>query len=130
MFGGTIDDLPGGMEPHERFVRAAAFLKTLPEPKDHAEAAAYLYSVIRNVSQPFGTPARLGLGASPTNSTWWTSASDLKDRAFYFHWTCNPNVVRVSLDDVDFSPSGALRILDPGRTDLEGDVTNSFETLP
>jgi penicillin V acylase-like amidase (Ntn superfamily) len=53
-FGGSIDGLPGGVEPEDRFVRAATFLKTFPEPKDHVEAIAYMYSLIRNVSVPFG----------------------------------------------------------------------------
>jgi len=118
------------MEPHERFVRAAAFLKTLPEPKDSAEAVACLYSVIRNVSLPFGTPASFGTGSAPTLTTWWTSASDLKDRVFYFHWTCNPNIVRISLDKVDFSTEKPTRVLDPRQTDLAGDVTDKFVTVP
>jgi penicillin V acylase-like amidase (Ntn superfamily) len=125
LFGGSISELPGGVEPGDRFVRASTFLKTLPEPKDRSEAVAYLYSVIRNVSVPFGASYRSGPGAG-TYPTWWTSASDLKDQLFYFNWTSNPNVVWVNLNAVDFSAEKPLRFLDPRQTDLVGDVTEKF----
>ncbi len=127
-FGGKVDALPGGIEPAERFVRAAVFLKTLPEPKHHAEAVAYLFSVIRNVSAPFGAQALSG--PLPTMTTWWTTASDLKDRMFYFHWTSNLNVLRIDLNKVDFSPENRMKILDPQRIDLVGDVTDKFVAVP
>jgi len=111
-FGGTIEDLPGGVEPQDRFVRASTFLTTLPEPKDHNEAVAYLYSVIRNVSVPFGALYRSGPGAG-IYPTWWTSASDLKDRLFYFHWASSPNVAWVALNKVDFAAGEPIRYLDP-----------------
>ncbi len=128
-FGGTIEDLPGGVEPEDRFVRAATFLKTLPEPKDQAEALAYLYSVIRNVSVPFGALYGSGPGAG-TYPTWWTSASRLKDRLFYFNWTSNPNVVWVNLNKVDFAAEKPIKFLDPSKIDLVGDVTDKFVPAP
>jgi len=128
-FGGMIEDLPGGVEPKDRFVRAAAFLKTLPEPKNQTEAVAYLYSVIRNVSVPFGASYRSGPGAG-TYPTWWTSASDLKERIFYFNWTSNPNIVRVNLNKVDFAAGKPMSLLDPRQIDLVGDVTERFVPTP
>ena len=128
-FGGTIQRLPGGVEPLDRFVRASTFLKTLPEPKDQTEAVAYLYSVIRNVSVPFGASYRSGPGAG-TYPTWWTSATDLKDRLFYFNWTSNPNVVWVNLNEVDFGVEKPVRFLDPRQTDLVGNVTGKFVPAP
>lgn len=127
-FGGTLTDLPGGMEPAQRFVRAAAFLKTLSEPKDHAEAVAHLFSVIRNVSVPFVVQAESGRPA--TTPTWWTSVLDLTDRVFYFHWTLNLNPVRISLERIDFSADGGVRVLDPRPADLCGDVTDGFVPVP
>ena len=123
-FGGEVDSLPGGIEPAERFVRAAVFLKTLPDPKDHAEAVAYLTSVIRNVSVPFGalTPA----GPVPTMSTWWTTVLDLSDRVFYFHWTSNQKVLQIDLKKLNFSAERRMKALDPKRTDLVDDITEKF----
>ena len=89
---------------------------------------AYLFSLIRNVSAPFGAPELSG--PVPTMTTWWTTASDLKDRLFYFHWTSNLNVLRIDLDKVDFSAEKRMRILDPKRIDLMGDVTEKFVAAP
>lgn len=128
-FGGSIEELPGGVEPQDRFVRASTFLKTLPEPKDQIQAVAYLNSIIRNVSVPFGALYRSGPGAG-TYPTWWTSASDLKDPTFYFNWTSNPNTVWVSLNKVDFAAEKEIKILDPNQADLVGDVTEKFVPSP
>ncbi len=128
-FGGAIEELPGGVEPQDRFVRASAFLKSLPEPKDRNEAVAYLYSVIRNVSVPFGASYCSGPGAG-IYPTWWTSAIDLKDRVFYFNWTSNPNVIWVNLNSEDFSAGKPVTLLDPRHMDLVGDVTKKFVPVP
>lgn len=128
-FGGAIAELPGGNEPEHRFVRAMEFVRTLPEPKDQPEAMAYLFSVIRNVSVPFGAVYH-SLPGSPTYPTWWTSAADLTNRIFYFHLTHNPNAIRVALKDIDFAAGRPLSALDPGQIDLAGDVTNKFAPVP
>ena len=128
-FGGTVEELPGGVEPQDRFVRASTFLKTLPEPKDENEAVAYLYSLIHNVSVPFGASYRSGPGAG-TYPTWWTSACDLTDRLFYFNWTSNPNVVWVNLNKIDLAAGKPMKILDPRQIDLVGDVTEKFVPHP
>lgn len=127
-FGGIIREVPGGIEPEDRFVRAATFLRTLPEPKDPIEAVAYLYGVIRNVSVPFGALYGSVPGAG-TYPTWWTSASNLKDRIFYFDLTNNLRVLRVNLDKIDFSSEQPVKSLDPGRDDLPEDVTQRFEPV-
>ncbi len=127
-FGGTIEELPGGIEPLDRFVRAAAFLKTLPEPQDKTEAVAYLYSVIHNVSVPFGAVYR-SLPASSTYPTWWTSVSDLTNRIFYFHMTRSLNIIWVNLREEDLVAGKPIRVLNPGQFGLVGDVTNKFEQV-
>lgn len=127
-FGGTIEELPGGIEPLDRFVRAAAFLKTLPEPRNKTEAVTYLYSVIHNVSVPFGAIYR-SLPASSTYPTWWTSVSDLTNRIFYFHMTRSLNIMWVNLKEEDILTGKPIRVLNPGQIDLVGDVTNKFEMV-
>jgi penicillin V acylase-like amidase (Ntn superfamily) len=54
-FGGD-KPLPGERTPSDRFVRAAYYANGLPKPASQAEGAAYMFSVIRNVSVPFGSP--------------------------------------------------------------------------
>lgn len=124
-FGGSIEELPGGNEPDHRFVRAMEFLRTLPEPKDQPEAITYLYSVIRNVSVPYGAVYH-SLPGFPTYPTRWTSVTDLTNRIFYFNETHSLNVIWVSLKGVDFTAGKPMRVLDPAQTDLVGDVTDRF----
>jgi choloylglycine hydrolase len=52
-FGGD-KPLPGERTPTDRFVRAAYYASGLPQPASRAEGAAFMFSVIRNVSVPFG----------------------------------------------------------------------------
>ncbi len=126
VFGGTRDELPGGIEPDDRFVRASVYLKSLPEPKDQYEAVAFVFGLIRNVSVPFGALYRSGPAA--TYPTWWTSATDLTNRVFYFNWSLHPNVVWVDLKKIDFS--GNMRMLDVVSDPLmAGDVTGNFKTV-
>jgi len=129
LFGGAIEELPGGCESPHRFVRASEFLRTLPEPKDQPEAVAYLFGVIRNVSSPFGALYH-SLPERPTSPTWWISATDLTNRTFYFGFTHNLNILRVSLKDIDFSAGKPMSVLDPAQTDLAGDVTKKFAPVP
>ena len=128
-FGGSIEELPGGNEPQHRFVRATEFLRTLPEPKDQPEAVAYLLSVIRNVSVPYGAVYH-SLPGSPTYPTWWTSVADLTNRIFYFYMTHNLNVIWVTLKQIDFSAGKPMRVIDPAQIDLAGDVTKKFVPVP
>ena len=55
-FGGTVTELPGGIQADDRFVRAAYSLKYLPKTSDPAQAAASMMSLMNNVSVPFGSP--------------------------------------------------------------------------
>ena len=123
-FGGK-EELPGDIEGAERFVRGAYFSQFLPETEDPGEAVASALSVIRNLAVPFGAPygGRAGEGVYPT---WWMSATDFKNRIFYFNWAQNPNIVWVDLDDIDFSEGTSVRMADPKNPALVGNIAGSF----
>ncbi|WP_243312512.1 linear amide C-N hydrolase [Fundidesulfovibrio agrisoli] len=123
---GGEKDLPGDTESANRFVRAAYYLQYLPAPADSEQAVGLVMSVARNVAVPFGAPyrGRTGEGVYPT---WWLSATDVKNRIFYFSWVQNPNVIWVDLSRIDFSAGGQTRKLNPRNPALAGDVTRSFE---
>ncbi|MGL5727975.1 MAG: linear amide C-N hydrolase, partial [Plesiomonas sp.] len=53
--------LPGNVKATDRFQRAAYFSALLPNPKDERSAIASMFSIVRNVSVPFGAPYA-GLG--------------------------------------------------------------------
>lgn len=123
-FGGD-KPLPGTTDAADRFVRAAYYLKNLPEPKSYRECVAGVLSVIRNVSQPFGVadPARPNISA-----TRWRTVADLTNLVYYFESTTSPNIVWVKLREQDFSAGKEVRMLDLIRQpDRIGDCSRQFE---
>lgn len=124
-FGGD-QPLPGERTPMDRFVRAAYYAAGLQKPADRGEAAAFMFSVIRNVSVPFG----LGDPGKPNiASTIFRSVQDLTGQRYYFESTYAPNVVWVNYDKIDFSkgkPEMELKV-EKRIFSLNGDVTGLLE---
>jgi choloylglycine hydrolase len=124
-FGGD-KPLPGERTPSDRFVRAAYYANGLPAPASREEGAAYMFSVIRNVSVPFG----LGDPDKPNvASTIFRTVQDLTGGRYYFESTYAPNVVWVDYDKLDFSqgmPELELQV-EKKIFSLNGDVTSQFE---
>ncbi|MGH8338328.1 MAG: linear amide C-N hydrolase, partial [Gammaproteobacteria bacterium] len=90
-FGGD-KPLPGERTPMDRFVRASYYVRALPTPKNANEAVAYVFSVLRNVSVPFGA-------ADPDKpnvaNTTFRTVQDLAHQRYFFESTSAPNVVWV-----------------------------------
>lgn len=126
-FGGD-KPLPGERTPMDRFVRAAYYANGLQKPADRGEAAAFMFSVIRNVSVPFG----LGDPDRPNvASTIFRTVQDLTGQRYYFESTYAPNVVWVDYDKIDFSagkPEMELKVEKRIFT-LNGDVTSLLEPV-
>lgn len=124
-FGGD-QPLPGERTPMDRFVRAAYYAAGLQQPADRGEAAAFMFSVIRNVSVPFG----LGDPDKPNvASTIFRTVQDLTGERYYFESTYAPNVVWVNYDQMDFTAGQPERELKVEKKifELNGDVTALFE---
>jgi choloylglycine hydrolase len=124
-FGGD-KPLPGERSPTDRFVRAAYYVSGLPAPANPGEGAAYMFSVIRNISVPFGSPDP----AKPNiASTIFRSVQDLTGGRYYFESTYAPNVVWVDMTKLDFSegrPEMELKV-EKNIFSLNGDVTSQLE---
>jgi choloylglycine hydrolase len=124
-FGGD-KPLPGERTPMDRFVRAAYYAAGLQQPADRGEAAAFMFSVIRNVSVPFG----LGDPDKPNiASTIFRTVQDLTGQRYYFESTFAPNVVWINYDQIDFSegrPEMELKV-EKKIFSLNGDVTSLLE---
>ena len=123
-FGGD-KPLPGERTPSDRFVRAAYYANGLPKPASRAEGAAYMFSVIRNVSVPFGT----GDPDKPNvSSTIFRTVIDLTGGRYYFESTYAPNVVWVDCATLDFSKGMPEMELQVEKTifSLTGDVTSQL----
>ncbi|MCU0510205.1 MAG: linear amide C-N hydrolase [Anaerolineae bacterium] len=124
-FGGD-KPLPGERTPSDRFVRAAYYASGLPKPASRAEGAAYMFSVIRNISVPFGTgdPEKPNIA-----STIFRTVIDLTGGRYYFESTYAPNVVWIDYSKLDFSKGSGERELQVEKNifSLNGDVTNLLQ---
>ncbi|MFO0815054.1 MAG: linear amide C-N hydrolase [Gemmatales bacterium] len=124
-FGGD-KPLPGERTPTDRFVRAAYYADNLPKPANRDEGAAYIFSVIRNVSVPFGKPDPKKPNVS---STIFRTVQDLTGGRYYFESTYAPNVVWIDVTKIDFSKEQSEKELKVEKEifKLNGDVTDKLE---
>jgi choloylglycine hydrolase len=123
-FGGD-KPLPGERKSMDRFVRAAVYVNALPKPADQDEGAAYMFSVMRNVSVPFG----LGDPDRPNISpTYFRTVMELAGGRYYFESTLAPNVVWIETAKLDFSKGLDEQELKVEKDilKLHGDVTSQF----
>lgn len=124
--GGTVM-LPGTNRAADRFARAAFYVKAVPQVDDAREAAAAVFSIIRNTSVPLGisTPDQPNI-----SSTRWRTVADHKSRIYYFESTVTPNVFWVDLTKVNFAPGSGARTLQLGKDQsniFSGEVSAQFQ---
>ncbi len=125
-FGGT-EELPGSTKAADRFVRAAYYLRHLPETKEIRHAIAGVFSVMRNVGQPFGTADPDEPNTSPTI---WRTVADLTNGLYFYESTTSPNIIWVDLNKIDFAHGSGVRKLNlVDKPDRIGDVTAQFEPV-
>ncbi len=121
---GGDQPLPGGADSPDRFARASYYSAQLPSTSDAREAAAYMFSVIRNASAPFGTADEVRPHISTTR---WRTVADLTEGRYFHESTTSPNVVWVELSQLDFSEGNPELRLDVARDpDHVGNVTGEF----
>ncbi len=126
-FGGD-KALPGSTLASDRFARAAYYVNRLAQPKSQLEAIASMFSVMRNVAQPFRVPDP---GKPDASQTIWQSVADLTRRRLVFESTTRPNVIWVDLDRLDFSEGSGESKIDLGSQlaiegGLAGNVSDKF----
>lgn len=115
-------ELPGNVNPRDRFQRATYYLKMLPEPESERAAVASVLSVMRNVSVPFGAPYKdVGI-----YNTEYRTVIDVTDRVSFFELSTAPNVIWTVLDEIDFDTLRTTKVLDPDDIELSGNVTGRF----
>ncbi len=124
--GGTVM-LPGTNRAADRYARAMFYINAIPRIEDRTQATASVFSVIRNVSVPFGinTPEEPNI-----SSTRWRTVVDHKDRLYYFESAVSPSIFWVDLGKFDFSAGAPVRALrlgpDQSRV-LAGEASGFFE---
>ncbi len=126
-----LEFLPGTNRAADRFVRARFYVDAVAQSDDPGVAAAALFSVIRNVSVPYG----VGVPDAPNLSTTrWRVVADHKDKRLYAESAVSPNVFWVDFSRLDFSAGAAVRKLDLGidmATRQSGETSRHFvESAP
>lgn len=124
--GGTVM-LPGTNRASDRFVRARFYVDAIPQVEDRRTALAGVFSIIRNVSVPFGISTENEPNISTTR---WRSVADQKDLTYYFETTLSPGIFWAHLDQFDLSEGAPCMRLDVGKMQEEGrsgNATDAFE---
>lgn len=118
--------LPGTNRATDRFVRASSYIDAVVQSDDPRTAAAAVFSVIRNVSVPYG----ISLPNAPNLSTTrWRIVADQKNGLFYAESATSPNVFWVDLSQLDFSEGAQVELLELGvdmNRVLSGEVSGQF----
>lgn len=118
--------LPGTSRAEDRFARASFLINAIPKTDDTREAAAAVFSVIRNASAPWG----ISIDNQPNLSTTrWRTVADHKDKLYYFESVYSPNVFWVDVKKLDFGEASEVRKLDLGpdqRHIFSGEVSGAF----
>lgn len=122
LFGGELP-LPGDIDPASRFVRAACFLKTLPEPRDGAQALAFLRGVLFRVASPMGSQDTTGSTSPNLGPTRWLVLYDLSNRVVYFLAGVNLFPFQINLDELDFAQGAPMLQINPMDPELGGAVS-------
>lgn len=120
---GGNEPLPGGTDSPDRFARAAFYSSRLPHTTDEREASAYVFSVIRNASAPFGTADPVRPNVSTTR---WRTVADLTVGRYFFESTTNPNVVWADLGAFDLAPGEETRFDPQATMAVSGRVNAEF----
>ncbi|KVE90963.1 choloylglycine hydrolase [Burkholderia vietnamiensis] len=123
--GGTVW-LPGTNRAADRFARASFYIGAIPRSEDPGIALASVFSVIRNVSVPYGitTPDEPNI-----SSTRWRTVADHKRMLYFFESALTPNTFWIDLKKVDFAAGAPIKRLDLGkeqRNTFSGEVSAAF----
>lgn len=121
--------LPGSNRAADRFVRASYYIHAIPQTTDPHIAVASVFSVIRNVSVPYGISTE---GQPHISSTRWRVVADQKHLIYYFENVLTPNVLWVDMKQMDFSSGGAVRklSLDAGQVYAGNAMVHFIESDP
>lgn len=118
--------LPGSVTSSDRYVRAKYYIEAIPQTDNTHVAIAGVFSVIRNVSVPYGFQIE---GYPNLSTTRWRVAADQKNLVYYYESALTPNIFWLDLKKIDFSQKGGVRKLDlSDNKTYAGETSNNFKT--
>jgi len=102
--GSGLIGLPGDFTPPSRFVRAAAFTATCRPLSTSQEAVFESFRILDNFNIPLGAqvPAP-NLPKDIVSATQVSSASDLKEKVYYYHTMWNRQIRKIDLKKINFA---------------------------
>ena len=121
--GSGMLGLPGDFTPASRFVRAVVFSQSARETVNGEDALDETFRILDNFNVPINsaegvTPASEG-DSSLKSATQATSASDVKNRVFYYHTQNDRRIKKIDLKTIDFDKlKYSSRKLDDGVQDM------------
>jgi penicillin V acylase-like amidase (Ntn superfamily) len=116
--------LPGTNKAADRFVRASYYIHAIPQTSDIKVSTASVFSVIRNLSVPYGIRSDTQPDLS---STQWRVVADQKNKVYYFESVLTPNTFWVDLKKVDFGEKSGTRKLNVDKGEIySGEVSGKF----
>ncbi len=96
--------LPGDVTPPSRFVRAAFYQTSAPQPSTAVEAVRSCFQILNNFDIPIGAESTKGeQPADIPSATQWTSATDVKGRKIYYRTMRNSAIRCIDLNTIDFT---------------------------
>ncbi|MFN6164289.1 MAG: linear amide C-N hydrolase [Planctomycetota bacterium] len=119
--------LPGSHASEDRFVRASYYLSKLPDTDQVRQQVAGVFSVMRNVSVPWGTIDPNHPNLAPT---YWRTVLDHTRKVYYFESALSPSIVAVDLKQIDFAPGTGVRsVALEGESgwQLQGNINKEFK---
>ncbi|WP_392562149.1 linear amide C-N hydrolase [Orbus sturtevantii] len=125
---GGLSFLPGTNRAADRFARASFYINNIPQKMDARTAVASVFSVIRNVSVPYGLTTE---DSPEISSTRWRTLYDHKHQLYFFESALTPNIFWTDLSKIDFSAeTGQVKELKLGREQrniFSGDATDAYQ---
>lgn len=102
--GSGMLGLPGDVTPPSRFVRAAFFQTTAPQPDSALHAVLQGFQILTNFDIPIGVEFADGkIPADIPSATQWTAASDMVNRRIYYRTMYNSAIRCFDLRTIDFA---------------------------
>lgn len=108
--GSGLYGMPGDFTPPSRFVRAVALSQSAIPGATGDDAVHQAFHVLDSFDIPLGAVRSARAAETPREYTQWTSASDTKNRSFYFHSHDNRRVRRVDLMRANLNASQVVTI--------------------
>ena len=108
--GSGMLGLPGDFTSPSRFVRATIFMQTLVNIKTEGNALDAAFHILNLFDIPFGSVIEKNNGTANYELTQWTTASDLKNRRYYWHTHENRQIQMVDLMRMDMNVKSPIVI--------------------